>query len=674
MKVAFGFLLNKEILNEHLWVDYLNGVDESKYTLICHCHSGIKVDSNLNFKQTKTVQTSWAQTINAHFEIYKEFLKDEDNKKLMILSESCIPWRTFDEFYTFCTKDNCSYFTKLSPSAWITKRLNNCQPEFTKKAVDHEQWVLLDRQHIEVLLENEDEIKNAFKKVFADNEHFTGTSLNYYGYVDEIKKERIIFTKWRESKRHPDTFKTISQIENEVNNSGAFFARKFNKMKDDKLYYPKKGETAVILHIWYTEQIDEMAEWLNNIPFDFKVYVTLPDLKASSSVLEQIENKIPNHRTTHIVENRGADIGALFHLLKFEKELEKYKYYIKIHTKRDVKLPKRNKKWRDELINPLVNPTNISKFTNILDNYMMAGNGELIGGRFFQNKTNFINILKDKFGIEYDKSNNKFIAGTMFWFNSKFFDILKNIDIDYKDFQFGYKYDGRLEHSIERIFGYLVYHNNSTIYPLIYDTIRNKPKRIYKDIKLNNKNMKKKNNTNKNITVNQFIQNIVNEKEYKKVLSIGNNFKLNNAETESTNDWRTFFNNIHHRVKFDLIYVDCDHTIKELSELWKLLQKRTTKNGIVVFDDALPPTEWHQRDKKNYKYPEEWCGDVWKFVYTLYDKNNNSVNVYNVGYGQAVVDMSLIDIFVFEVDDNLNYKQNYEMYKQKIMIDGSNFS
>lgn len=92
---------------------------------------------------------------------------------------------------------------------------------------------------------------------------------------------------------------------------------------------------------------------------------------------------------------------------------------------------------------------------------------------------------------------------------------------------------------------------------------------------------------------------------------------------------------------FDVIFIDADHT--EAAVLMDFLNAKNAlaKGGVIVFHDAYPPDDYHQRDVRLFKPGQPWCGQVWKAVLTIFATAKNHVAITKPDYGVAVYDTAL---------------------------------
>jgi len=94
----------------------------------------------------------------------------------------------------------------------------------------------------------------------------------------------------------------------------------------------KRHETAVVLHLYYTELFDEVKSYLDNLNGAFDQYISLPEDQAAFE--SRIREEYPD-ATILLVPNRGRDLAPFIELLKIIIPLG-YETLIKIHTKKTL--------------------------------------------------------------------------------------------------------------------------------------------------------------------------------------------------------------------------------------------------------------------------------------------------------------------------------------------------
>jgi len=160
-KVAFLFLVVNDINYPTIWENYFRG-NEDKFSIYCHPKNpeNVKTPWLKNNIIPHIVETGWGYITNAYFTLFYEALKDPLNQKFVVISESCLPLKSFDVFYDRLSSDNIktSYikFWDVTPYD-LRERLKN-QPRYDYmvekygKFTKHYARFCLSRYHILKLL------------------------------------------------------------------------------------------------------------------------------------------------------------------------------------------------------------------------------------------------------------------------------------------------------------------------------------------------------------------------------------------------------------------------------------------------------------------------------------------------------------------------------------------
>ena len=128
-KIAFLFLVINDINFPTIWENYFRG-NEGKYSVYCHPKNPENVVTPWLRDNIvpHLVETSWGYITNAYFTLLYEALKDPLNQKFIVISESCLPLRSFDALYSKLTRDDVrtSYirFWEVTPYD-LRERLEN---------------------------------------------------------------------------------------------------------------------------------------------------------------------------------------------------------------------------------------------------------------------------------------------------------------------------------------------------------------------------------------------------------------------------------------------------------------------------------------------------------------------------------------------------------------------
>lgn len=224
---------------------------------------------------------------------------------------------------------------------------------------------------------------------------------------------------------------------------------------------------CVIIHLYYTHLFEEIHSYLKNIKCECKFYITIPKT-CSPDFENKLKSLLPNSYIKR-VENKGEDIGAFMNILE-DIDVEKYKYFFKIHTKK-------NNTWRNDLLKSILDVDGIDKTIDLLSKYKMVGSAKWRLNSLLDNAkyydywcTKFgykplINpALLNKYKLGYGYNMNRyrmrpiphFVAGSMFACSQDIIMEIKSKNISQSEFEDGYQSDKRKEHAFERFFSKIV--------------------------------------------------------------------------------------------------------------------------------------------------------------------------------------------------------------------------
>lgn len=277
MKIAFLFLTLDNVRFPQIWNEYFKN-NESRINIYSHPKYPDKVTVSWQKKNiiNNLATTNWGEIIYALASLFKAALQDKNNKKFIVVSESCLPIKSFDIFYKFLEKDhiNTSYIDFWEMPEKDHNILKSKLPKnyFKYELKKHSAWFCLSRHHVKKLLITPEIYK--FNKILVGDENFLTLLYNsnnirdftinyanwkymkkdikkiniklknlyqkkedemtnkYDSYIFELRKEKSILGK------HPKTYEKITKAElKEMKKSESFFYRKFSVNSDIDQYY-----------------------------------------------------------------------------------------------------------------------------------------------------------------------------------------------------------------------------------------------------------------------------------------------------------------------------------------------------------------------------------------------------------------------------------------------------
>ncbi len=236
---------------------------------------------------------------------------------------------------------------------------------------------------------------------------------------------------------------------------------------------PATCDTAVVIHLFYTDMIDTFCEKLNNLSsINYDLFISVPDSRIDS--VSDVKDKCPEARVV-IVPNCGRDVLPFVNVMKEIKQLG-YKKVLKIHSK---KSPHRNdgEKWRDKIVESLLPRDKV-----VLDKIITTlekGDSSIIGpeGEYVSLLVNYDStdhhmrrllkiIYGDKAAREMKPRADEFgfFAGTMFWSRiDALWPVIEAVNTEDFEPELG-QVDSTLAHALERLFTLCPELNENKIY------------------------------------------------------------------------------------------------------------------------------------------------------------------------------------------------------------------
>lgn len=224
-----------------------------------------------------------------------------------------------------------------------------------------------------------------------------------------------------------------------------------------------EASIAIHLHLYYTEMREECISYLNNIPTQFDLYVSVP--KSSDETAIQFELKTQLHRvgivTVESVPNRGRDIAPF--IIQFGKRLAQYEIIAHIHTK---KSPHNTNlaDWCQDILTKLLGPIGSGggRVAHIIE--LLQSTAKLV---FPEGRTEFIkdgsgwadnyewakHVLEKYTHLSIgDFPSVAFPEGSMFWARAECLKEFLDLPLSYSDFPSEpIAADGTLAHALERL-------------------------------------------------------------------------------------------------------------------------------------------------------------------------------------------------------------------------------
>jgi lipopolysaccharide biosynthesis protein len=219
---------------------------------------------------------------------------------------------------------------------------------------------------------------------------------------------------------------------------------------------PKLG---VHLHIYYRDLLEQCADYLNNIPFHFDLFVSANDKDNIDEMTTFLQNHIHllNKVIIKKVPNRGRDLAPF--IVEFGKDLQKYDFVAHIHTKKSPHNSQLDTWFEDILDTLLGSQSGIHQIINLL-----SGDAKFV----YPAPNEKILIDKSGWADNYDIAKKllpqllgekieaypliEFPQGSMFWAKSSALSKFLRFPLAYTDFPSEpIPADGTMSHVLERL-------------------------------------------------------------------------------------------------------------------------------------------------------------------------------------------------------------------------------
>lgn len=236
---------------------------------------------------------------------------------------------------------------------------------------------------------------------------------------------------------------------------------------------------AIQVHVFYLDIFEELIEYLEKIPFEFDLYISVNSNYKRDVVSKMIKNKKTHIKdvTIEVFDNIGRDVLPM--LKQLSNCYSEYDIIGHFHTKKTVAESFGNL-WREHIYKNLLGSTdNIEKIFALFGDqklgliaptdYFVVPHELTLGSNF-----KIANDLIDRMGLKKIKTSNeriKFPVGTMFWARTDAIAKLFSLNLSEKDFpEESGQADGTMAHAIERLLGIVTEQNGYKLIEIINKT------------------------------------------------------------------------------------------------------------------------------------------------------------------------------------------------------------
>ena len=226
-----------------------------------------------------------------------------------------------------------------------------------------------------------------------------------------------------------------------------------------------KKSVAVHVHLYYIDLLDEFFVYLNNIPFQFDIFVSIKNKSDESMVINKLK-KLKNVRKIDVKEtiNRGRDIAPLY--VQFGNKISQYDYFLHIHTKKSLFTGKEQYGWRQYSLDCLLgNEEKIRKIFSVFENEELKiglffpetyDDMPIVAHEWLENREIGKSVLTSM-NIPFDDGLFNYPVGSFFWAKVDAVRPLFDKHFSYEDFpQEKGQTDGTLAHALERAIAFVI--------------------------------------------------------------------------------------------------------------------------------------------------------------------------------------------------------------------------
>ena len=243
-KIAFCFLIYDIINQEEIWNLFFKNIDPNKYKIYIHYKFNKPLKYFENCKLNNCIETKYCDVtiVHAHNLLFRKAYEDGCDK-ILSLSQSCIPFKSFKYIYDFLIKDDFGHFN-MSLQSSCFPRCNSLMKYYDKRIIQKSSnWFILNRKMCDFIINyDKGKINEEYKNIYCPEEHYFITTIFQNNLQHEIiatpnlANDATTFTNWSNmAYKYPSHkgLKNYSSItEHELlylMNSKCLFGRKFNK-------------------------------------------------------------------------------------------------------------------------------------------------------------------------------------------------------------------------------------------------------------------------------------------------------------------------------------------------------------------------------------------------------------------------------------------------------------
>jgi hypothetical protein len=263
-RIALCFLVTKNIVNLDVWKKWWEG-NEHLINIYAHFSQvGPITQPELLENAVDPVPTKWGDVslINAEAQLYKKAIQDKRNVSFILISDTCIPVRSFHKIYQRVTSDKkrgLVAYRSLSPYEFrddVAPFIKDGECDsllkkygmYNRKVYAADQWKALSRHNVQDFLKMLKDtafvrLYNNCIKVVPDSlapdelMYVNWMNRKYKGQLStQFRSGGITFVDFKGKAIHPIDYKQVTKnLSDDICDTNSLFARKFPKPIETRL-------------------------------------------------------------------------------------------------------------------------------------------------------------------------------------------------------------------------------------------------------------------------------------------------------------------------------------------------------------------------------------------------------------------------------------------------------
>jgi O-antigen biosynthesis protein len=220
------------------------------------------------------------------------------------------------------------------------------------------------------------------------------------------------------------------------------------------------GRIAVIVHCFHVDLLDELLDFIANIPYPYRLFVSTDTAGKRTIITEKLAARKVPHFEVKLAMNRGRDIAPKY--ITFRDVYAECDYFLHLHGKKSPHGGKAwGDRWRKYLLHSLLgSPEIIASIIAILHDARVGlvfpdPLDPTIPSQRWPKNFEVSSTLASRLNISILRDYcPEYPAGSMFWGKASLVRPLLELNLQFEDFpdEKG-QLDGELNHAIERMIG-----------------------------------------------------------------------------------------------------------------------------------------------------------------------------------------------------------------------------